>query len=251
MTAKQAQAIAVDPAVLMQIAGRTPDAWQARVLRNRYKRLLLNCSRQAGKSTVIAALALLEALFYAPALVLILSPSQRQSQELFRTVMQFRTALGVEINPDAESLLRVEFSSGSRIVALPGKEQNLRGFAAVSLLIIDEASRVPDDLYNSVRPMLATSGGRLAALSTPFGKRGFFHHEWSQGEGWERIKITGPECPRIPAEFLAEEKRKLPDQWYRQEICASLRIRTTRFSLTRIFKRRSPMRWHRSCSRLW
>jgi hypothetical protein len=84
-------------------------------------------------------------------------------------------------------------------------------------LIIDEAARVADELYYSVRPMLAVSQGRLLALSTPFGKRGFFHHEWTAGAGWHKIQITAQECPRISATFLDEERRSLGDRWFQQE----------------------------------
>jgi hypothetical protein len=65
--------------------------------------------------------------------------------------------------------------------------------------------------------MLAVSGGRIICLSTPFGKRGFFFHEWTEGEAWERVRITAEQCPRIPAAFLAEEKQALPESWFRQE----------------------------------
>jgi hypothetical protein len=87
----------------------------------------------------------------------------------------------------------------------------------VPLLIVDEASRVDDALYYAVRPMLAVSGGRLIALSTPFGKRGFFYEEWAKGTGWERIRITAAQCPRISPEFLEEERVHLGDWWYEQE----------------------------------
>lgn len=210
-------AVALDAPAIMIKAGWPPDAWQAAVLRARPRRLLLNCSRQAGKSTVIACAAIDEALCHAPSLTLILSPSQRQSGEIFRTVKGVLGSLDLPMSPDAESLMRVELPNGSRIIALPGKEQNLRGYAKVSLLIIDEASRVPDDLYLSVRPMLAVSGGRLAALSTPFGKRGWWHKAWTEGVGWDRVKITAHDCPRISAAFLEDERRSLPDQWFRQE----------------------------------
>jgi hypothetical protein len=104
-----------------------------------------------------------------------------------------------------------------RVVSLPSDEKNIRDFSGVALLIIDEAARVEDVLYCSVRPMLAVSQGRLAALSTPFGKRGWFHDEW-HGEGeWERVKITAEQCPRISPQFLAEERRTLGERWYRQE----------------------------------
>jgi hypothetical protein len=91
----------------------------------------------------------------------------------------------------------------------------------VALLVIDEAARVADALYLAVRPMLAVSGGRLVALSTPYGKRGWFHDAWHGPDGWERVRVTADECPRIPAEFLAEERRALGERWYRQEYLCS------------------------------
>lgn len=80
----------------------------------------------------------------------------------------------------------------------------------MTLLLADEASRIPDALYHAVTPMLAVSGGRLIALSTPYGQRGWWHEAWTAGEGWERIKITARDCPRIPAVWLEEERRSMP-----------------------------------------
>jgi hypothetical protein len=78
-------------------------------------------------------------------------------------------------------------SNGSRVVCLPCKDETIRGFAGVALLIIDEAAQVPDDIYRTVRPMLAVSNGRLICLSTPFGKRGFFWDAWNHGgDDWAR-----------------------------------------------------------------
>ncbi len=111
----------------------------------------------------------------------------------------------------------MELSNGSRIVVLPGKEATIRGFSGVNLLVIDEASRVPDELYQSVRPMLAVSGGRIVLLSTPFGKRGFFYQEWADGQGWQKVKITADQCHRIDKEWLEREKAMIGDWWYLQE----------------------------------
>lgn len=208
---------ALDPALFMELAGLPPDDWQRKYLRSEAQQLLLNCSRQSGKSTTTAALALHEALYHPPALILLLSPSLRQSQELFRKVLDIYRLIGAAVPPEQESALRLELQNGSRIVSLPGTEQSIRGYSAVSLLVVDEAARVLDSLYYSVRPMLAVSGGRLICLSTPFGQRGFFHEAWTKGEGWERIQITADQCPRISAEFLAEEKRTLGSFWFRQE----------------------------------
>jgi phage FluMu gp28-like protein len=118
---------------------------------------------------------------------------------------------------EAESALRLELANGSRIVSLPGQESTIRGFSGVRLLVVDESARVEDELYYSVRPMLAVSGGRLVALSTPFGKRGWFFESWQKENGWLKVKVTASECPRISREFLEQERQTLGERWFRQE----------------------------------
>lgn len=235
MTLASDLALGLDPVLFARKLGLEPDPWQADLLRSPAKKLLLNCARQTGKSTVAAIMALHEALYKPPALVLLLSPSLRQSSELFRKVSGFYRALGKPVAPELESALRVELENGSRIISLPGKEQTVRGFSGVSLLVVDEAARVPDELYFSVRPMLATSGGKLVLLSTPFGTRGFFFREWRDGTGWVKVKVTARECPRIPPEFLAEERHTLGGWWFRQEYeCEFLDRETAAFTYDQV-----------------
>ena len=210
-------ACALDPAALAARIGMPPDPWQADFLRSADPRVLLNCSRQSGKSTVTALLGVHTALYEPGALVLLLSPSLRQSQELFRKALDTYRALANPVPVEAESALRLELENGSRIVSLPGKEQTVRGFSGVRLLAVDEAARVPDDLYFSIRPMLAVSGGRLVALSTPFGTRGWWFEAWRSAEPWRRFQVPATECPRISAEFLEEERRTMGQWWFRQE----------------------------------
>ena len=147
---------ALDPALIGADCGLDLDPWQATLLRERPKRSLLLCSRQSGKSTVTALLGLSVALHEAPALILLFSPSQRQSGELFRTVMQLHSKLEGAPALVAESALRGEFANGSRILALPGSEKTTRGYAGADLIVIDEAARVDDELIAAVRPMMAT-----------------------------------------------------------------------------------------------
>jgi hypothetical protein len=208
-----------DPCALATAAHIAPDPWQADVLTSTAPRLLLNCSRQSGKSSIVAVLAVHTALYAAPALVLLLSPGLRQSAELFRKVATVYAATGRRVPAEAESVLRLELANGSRIEALPGSEATVRGYSGVDLLVFDEASRVADPLYFSTRPMLAVSGGRLIALSTPFGTRGWWWDAWEHGEGWQRVRVPATECPRIAPTFLVEEAATLGEWWYRQEYC--------------------------------
>jgi hypothetical protein len=209
---------ALSPGTLAAHAGFTLDDWQRDVLLSDAHQIILLVTRQGGKSTVSSIRALHRALYTPASLVLLLAPSYRQSKELFRKVKDALAALPFSVALASESALELEFTNFSRVVALPGKEATIRGFSGVSLLIVDEASRVPDELYQAIRPMLAVSGGDILLLSTPFGKRGFFHHEWTEGgEEWHRAKITAYECPRIPREWLEQERKAIGDWWFRQE----------------------------------
>jgi hypothetical protein len=220
MNLRSLLSLALDPALFLGAQGLTPDGWQRDFLLSAARRVLLNCCRQSGKSTTTAALALHTALFRPGALVLLLSPTQRQSHELFRKVLDAYNAVGRPVPPvrDAQTVSRLELANGSRIIGLPGKEGTIRGFSKAALLIIDEAARVSDDLYRSVRPMLAVSQGRLVALSTPFGQRGWFFQEWQRpASSWKKVRVSWRDCPRISEAFIAEERLALGDGWVGQE----------------------------------
>ena len=205
------------PTDLMRAAGMQPDPWQRDALLSDAPRVLFLTTRQAGKSTTVGALAAFEAIFRPGSLPLLLSPSLRHTAELFRKVLDFYRAVPGAPRPTSDSALRMELSNGSRVVSLPGEESTIRGYSSVSLLVVDEAARVPDSLYHGVRPVLAVSGGRLVALSTPWAKAGWYHAAWTSSEPWERFRVTASDCPRIPAAFLEEERRALPPSVFARE----------------------------------
>lgn len=217
MNAQRALALALDPSLLLTAQRLSPDPWQRELLRSREPYLLLNCSRQSGKSTTVAALALQQILFNPGALVLLVAPSERQSHELFRKLVAGFHALDQPLPTVKANARELELANGARVVALPGREETIRSFSGVKLLILDEAARVPDVLYRSVRPMLAVSRGRLIALSTPFGRRGWFYEEWSGAGPWKRLHLPWTQCPRIKPEFIAEETRSMGQAWVDQE----------------------------------
>lgn len=194
------------------------DETQALVLRSKAKRGILCCSRQWGKSTVSAIKALHRAWFKDKSLVIVASPSERQSAEFLRKVRAFASKLGVKMRSDGQNRTSLVLDNGSRLVGLPDNEEKVRGFSGVSLLVIDEASRVPEDSYRALRPMLAASDGDLWLMSTPFGRRGFFWEEWMRrNPEWERVEARAQDCPRITAEFLADERNTLGERWFAQE----------------------------------
>lgn len=219
-----------DPVQMSIAAGITPDPWQERLLRSRANRILINCSRQIGKSTTVATMAMHTAFYDPGAPILLLSPGLRQSGELFRKCLDVYHALGRPVKARSENALSLELETDTRILSLPGSEATVRSISGVRLLIIDEASRVPDALYYSVLPMLAVSGGRLILLSSPFGTRGFYYEEYLRRHEWDYYEVPATECPRITPEFLAEMREKMGDWWFEQEfLCKFLDAQTAAF----------------------
>jgi hypothetical protein len=198
--------------------GIEPDEKQAQVLRSGAKRGILNCSRQWGKSTMAAAKAVHRAYTQEGKLVLVASPSRRQSGELLRKAAGMMRRLGIRPQGDGTNESSLLLPNGSRLVGLPGTEGTVRGYSAVSLMLIDEAARVEDGMYKALRPMLAVGDGDMWMMSTPCGKRGFFYENWAHGgPDWLRVRVPATECGRIGARFLEEERRQLGARWFEQE----------------------------------
>jgi len=191
------------------------DSIQEQIVRDQSKRIIVNCTRQWGKTTTVSALAAALAAS-GTGLILVVAPVERQARELFRKIRESLRKSDRETRWPEENKLSLEMPNGSRVVALPAKGENIRGYTNPALIIIDEASFVADEDYRAIRPMLS-HGARLILMSTPFGKRGFFYETWENGEGWSKYTVPATQCTHILPEFLDEEQAALGPWWYAQE----------------------------------
>ena len=236
----------LDPSRYLQAMGNTPYQWQDEALDPTIKRLLLLCARQAGKSSVVAGKVTHRAKYTPRSLNIIISPSRDQSAETMLKVEDFIYA-DKDLVLVKDSTFEKRFTNGSRIVALPGTERSVRGYSGPHTIIVDEAARVLDSTYYAIRPMLTDNeDAELIILSTPFGKRGFFHHAWEYETMWKKIYVKPgfifkekkvvpdiPEAkfkaiwkekgvsayysPRHKKKWLEEEREVHPDIWLKQE----------------------------------
>ena len=182
------------------------------------------CGRRVGKSQGAGWVAAHHVVEREGRTALCISPTQRQSGELFR----LGKAAIVKALPDAsfptDNRLSVELPNGSRLLSLPGDPGTVRGLTA-SLVVLDETQSLPDgghELFASVRPMLATMGGRMIVLGTPSDRVGLLLDMW-EGDialDWQKLHVPSTECPRISAAFLESERRLLGDAIFRREYLA-------------------------------
>lgn len=238
-----------------------PDEHQSAILRSSARNKAVCTSRQSGKSTVSALEGAADAWYdelhpearrvlgpKAHALVLITSPSQRQSDETFgklqghlgrKIAREVTESVAVEtelktwvrkpgsatrvLTSEAVSEWKVrslELVSGARVVSLPGAPETVRGFSSVTRVIVDEAGFAPAGLLGALRPMMLVSRGSLTMLSTPNGKRGEFYDAMSgDGSDWERHVLDWTRNPRISADDVERERRMLPAWLFEQEYC--------------------------------
>jgi terminase large subunit-like protein len=212
--------VRLDRVDFARAAGLDPDPWQVEVLQSDAGRILLNC-RQSGKSSIVAILAAYAATYFAGSTTLIISPGERQSGLVLQKVRDALDRVGWPTLPRRESMTHIELANGGRVVALPASTKGTtRGYTA-NLLLVDEAAHVPDSVMLDMAPVLAVTGGRIIALSTPYGSRGWWWQAWCDRErdGWQYFEIPASLCPRISADFLAEERRSRGSWHYEQEYC--------------------------------
>jgi hypothetical protein len=199
--------------------------WQTGLLRSGANQLV-NVTRQGGKSHTIALKALYLAIFRKRSLILIVSPSERQSTEFFKKVRGFyedcpeEWKLGL-VTSTAHSL---ELENGSRIVSLPNSEGKIRGYSSVALLIFDESGDVPDKIYHACRPMIMASKGQLICAGTPKGKRGWWYEAWDAAarHHFEKIEVKGSEIPWFTSEMLDIERAVLGPAFDQEYGCSFL-----------------------------
>ncbi|WP_321475959.1 terminase large subunit domain-containing protein [uncultured Paludibaculum sp.] len=202
----------------------TPDPAQTAVLDTPARRVLLCCTRQWGKSTVTALMALYHAFNAPETLTLCVSPFLRQSRTFLQKAARFLRRAGVPYARDPRDPLSLLLPNGSALIGLPAREANIRGFDNVSFLILDEAAKIPDEVYAAIRPTRAISDGRLWILSTPAGQSGFFFREWHDpAADWARFTVKATACPRISPDFLATERRALGEHDFAQEYLCEFR----------------------------
>ena len=214
------QSAAPDPVAWAEATvGIQLDLWQRELLRDEAPRTLLLCSRQVGKSFATALKAAYTTAF-TPGTVLVCSPSLRQSSLMFSTIERTLKAASPALHFAEANRTTIAVSGGGRVVCLPGDRPDLcRGFAS-SLVLLDEACFIKDAVPQVVMPMLATTGGRIIALSSPAGPVGWFYDQWTGDAEWKRIRVLATDCPRIPETFIEDARRRLGSIAFRQEILA-------------------------------
>lgn len=173
-----------DPVFFCNSFGYYPYWYQEQVLWCDARRVVINMSRQIGKTFAVALLAL-HFVFTRPKVnVLIVAPAQRQSEIMFETIKEI-----IESHPILQESIkgkiiqgRIRLKNRSTIYNFPigDSAKKVRGHA-IHLLIADEAAFIPNVAFTALTPSLGATKGRLIMISTPDVRGGFFYDHMMKG----------------------------------------------------------------------
>ncbi len=202
----------------MRAQGLTPDPWQAELITCHARQIMTLCTRRAGKSQSVACRVLSRCLTR-KTYVLVHNPTGDQSKEFLQLVRDMNEAMGSPLPLLRNSLTEMKWLNGSRVHAKADSPKGSRG-PTPDLIVLDEAAQISDELYHSIKPMMLLGKAEMMAMSTPYGKDGWFFNLWDSAsamEHWKTFHITADECPRIDRLVLEEHRATMPPRWFDQE----------------------------------
>jgi hypothetical protein len=210
----------VDPALwVREVLGVEPAPWQETFLRApQGASILALTARQVGKTTTAAWGITHSMLFTSGSLSVIACPAQRQSGEAVRRVRETLIKAGAEL--EINNVYGLELENGSRVLALPGSDESIRGLTVDGWIVADEAARLPNDLIAALRPMRARRPqARFAMLSTAWNRTDPFWTAWASDEqSWIRLKATADaDTTLFSADFLEQERRAHGEDVFKRE----------------------------------
>jgi len=166
------------------------DDWQEEVL-NTKGNMVLCTGRQVGKTTILARKACMYMINNKNSKIIVVSLTEEQAKLIIIMMLDFlekhhnRLVSKGKKKPTQNKLF---LTNGSSVIARPVGQTGdaLRGFTG-NVLIIDEASRMPNLIWEASRPTLLTTSGEIWMCSTPHGKKGYFWEAFQNKNG--RYKV--------------------------------------------------------------
>lgn len=145
------------------------------------KVVVCKAHRQAGKSYMSEGILLHYAINYANTTSALISPTLNQSRNIFKELISAIYDSGV-VKRKNETLLDIELINGSRIFFRSSEmKDGLRGYHINGVLILDEASYLPEDIAQLVLPWRQVAKAPMLIVSTPKLKTGLFFRYFQMG----------------------------------------------------------------------
>jgi hypothetical protein len=208
------------------------DSWQEEVLKAEGN-LCINSGRQVGKSAIIAIKASEYMVNHPGKKILIISVTEDQAEMMMQKILlylfdNYKDQIAKGKDKPSKHLVRLKNKSEVKCKAVGQYGLGVLGLT-IDILIPDEAAYMPDMIWQSVTPMLLTTGGNIWLVSTPNSKEGYFFDAYTNPSlGFKTFHVNSeevaeqrPEPQRsIMLNYLKSEKARMTDLQYAQQYLA-------------------------------
>jgi hypothetical protein len=181
--------------------------------------------RRFGKS-MLASRECMARMIIPNQLVWIVAPTYELTRKVFREVYWgFHKHIPHWIKKSSDSELKIELVNGSLVQCKSADNPVSLIGEGVNLLIMDEASRISENVWTeALRPTLTDTEGDALLISTPKGIN-WFHTMYIRGQSKEEFDydswlVPSSANPYLNPVEIAEAKRTLPEMVFKQEYLA-------------------------------
>lgn len=212
------------PALFAQEAlGATPEAWQWEASRKlaRERRLSIRSGHGVGKSAFMAWTILWFLACHFPAKVPATAPTGHQLSDILwaelgmwhRRLKERIPELGSEFEWTSEKFCLASNPQESFAVARTSRPENpeaLQGFHSENILfLIDEASGVPEEVFQVAEGALSSEGAYVLMAANPTRTQGYFYDSHHKMRGsWATLHVNGEDCSRVSRKYVEDMAAK-------------------------------------------
>ncbi len=163
------------------------------------RRVAVRSGNGVGKTYLAADLALWFLYTHRPVAVITTAPTLRQVEgvlwrEIRRRVKGVKKRLPGRLLTKRLELADESFAMG--VSAEGGVE--FQGVHCENLLIIfDEASGIPEDIWDAAEGMAVSANNRILAIGNPLQCSGRFYQAFARAKGWKRVTISALQHPNV------------------------------------------------------
>jgi phage terminase large subunit len=207
----------------IEALGVEPEAWQveAGAALAARRRVSIRSGHGVGKSAFMAWVVLWFLSTHFPCKVPATAPTSHQLSDILwaeiakwhRVLKERMPALGNEFEWTSEKFFLKTHPQESFAVARTSRPENpeaLQGFHSANIIfLIDEASGVPDEVYQVAEGALSSDGAYVVMAGNPTRTQGYFYDSHHKMRGsWATLHVNGEDVRRVARQFIADMAKK-------------------------------------------
>lgn len=204
---------------VVEVIGASPDPWQIEAMRAlvKHRRVSIAACHGVGKDALAAWLVLWCLYVWPHPKIPCTAPTAHQLYDLlWSEVAKWRSQMPAVVRGwtvlKSDRIEHAEHAETWFAVARTARKEapeGLQGFHADNVLIVvDEASGVPDVIYEVLEGAMTGPNCYQLLIGNPTQPQGYFHASHHTDSRWHRMRVSHADSPRVSPDYVEAMRRK-------------------------------------------